>query len=234
MREWAATALVAGIFLFYAFSRSTIHWLPVVAAILACLPMTFVATFHRKRPATEISHNLTDHLRDSIASVRHQVRLLRSVLWWYLAPLALSVMLIQVDAAISGRVHFDGKLLLSSLAAVIVFFGVWKLNQRTVRTDLEPRLHELEKTLAELETERLERPLWKPTLSSRSAEGRRGTSLLQLTCSDKKGRDSIATARSLSARRRIGMTSRGDPANRTAGEMTCSLPPCEVSAEAKC
>ena len=151
VRECAATALVAGIFLFYAFSRTTIHWLPVVAAILACLPMTYVAVFSRKRPTAEISHNLTDHLRDSIASVRHQIGLLRSVLW-YLAPLALSVMLVQVDAAISGRVHFDGRLLLSSIVAVIVFFGVWKLNQRAVRTDLEPRLHELEKTLAELET----------------------------------------------------------------------------------
>ncbi|HEX5176158.1 MAG TPA: hypothetical protein VFV83_03960 [Chthoniobacteraceae bacterium] len=152
VREWAGTAFVAGIFLFYAFSRPKIHWLPVVAAILACAPMTYVAVFRRKRPEGEISGRLTDYLQDSIARVRHQIRLLRSVLWWYLAPLALSMMLIHADAAASGRVHFDGRLVLSAVVAVAIFFVVWKLNQRAVRTDLEPRLHELEKTLAELET----------------------------------------------------------------------------------
>jgi hypothetical protein len=152
VREWAATVFVSGIFLFYAFSRPTIHWLPVVAAILAFLPMTYLAIFSRKRPMWETSRSLTDHLRDSIASVRCQIRLLRSVLWWYLAPLALGLLLIQVDAATSGRVDFDGKLLLSSLATIAVLFGVWKLNQRAARTDLEPRLHELEKTLAEFES----------------------------------------------------------------------------------
>lgn len=59
-------------------------------------------------------------------------------------------MLIHVDGAKSGRVHFDGRLLFSSVVAA-VFFGVWKLNQRVVRTDLEPRLREFEKMLTELE-----------------------------------------------------------------------------------
>ena len=154
VREWAATVFVAGIFLFYAFYHPKIHGLPIVAAILArFLPMTYVAV-RQKRLAAELSGSLTDHLRESIASVRHQVRLLRSVLWWYLAPLALSVMLIHVDAARSGRVHFDGKLLLSSVVTVAVFFFVWKLNQRAVRTD-QPRLRELEQTLSELEPQAL-------------------------------------------------------------------------------
>ncbi len=152
VREWAATIFVAGVFLFYAFYRPAIHWLPVGAALLACLPMTYVAITRRKRPAAETSRSLADHLGESIASVRHQVRLLRSVTWWYLAPLALSLLLIHLDAAKSGRVHFDGRLLLGTAVGVAVFFGVWKLNQRAVRTDLEPRLRELEKTLTELET----------------------------------------------------------------------------------
>ena len=150
VREWAATVVVAGVLLFYVFRQPTIHWLPIGAAILACLPMTYVAIIRQKRPAAEPSRSLTDHLRESIASVRHQVRLLRSVLWWYLAPLALSLLLIQIDATRTGRVHFDGKLLLSSVVTVGVFFGIWKLNQRAVRIDLEPRLRALEKTLAEL------------------------------------------------------------------------------------
>jgi len=41
--------------------------------------------------------SLTDHLRDSIASVNHQIDLLRSVHWGYLAPLRLSILLVFVD-----------------------------------------------------------------------------------------------------------------------------------------
>lgn len=149
-REWTATILVAGFFLFFGFSQPTIHWLLIAAAIVVCGPMTYVAIIRRKRPVAEASQSLIDHLRESIASVRHQTRLLRSVFWWYLAPIAVGLLLIHIDFTRSGRVHYDGRWMLGALVSVAVFFGIWKLNQRAVCTDLEPRIRELEKALAEL------------------------------------------------------------------------------------
>jgi hypothetical protein len=149
-REWLVTVWLASIFLLNAFRYRTIQWLPILAAVIVCLPMTYVAFLRWKRARPKTSSSLADHFRESITSLRHQIGLLRSVFWWYLLPLALSLLLIQIDATRTGRVHFDRWLLLSSAVAVGVFFGVWKLNQRVVRKDLEPRLRALEKTLAEL------------------------------------------------------------------------------------
>ncbi len=150
-REWGATILVAGFLLFFAFRLPTIHWLPVIAAILVCLPMTYASAIRRKRPAPEPSQSLGQHLRDSIASVQLQIRLLRTVLWWYLLPLALGLLVFSFDARLFRRLHFDARFFLMNAVTLAVFYGVWRLNQRAVRKDLEPRLRELEGTLAELE-----------------------------------------------------------------------------------
>lgn len=80
-----------------------------------------------------------------------QIRLLRSVLWWYLAPIALSLFLISFDSRMFRRLHFDGRFFLMNAVTLAVFYWIWQLNQRAVRKDLEPRLRELEGTLAELE-----------------------------------------------------------------------------------
>ena len=157
-REWLATAFAAGAFLYLAFRDRNPHWLLVVAAIVACLPMTYVAFFGRKRRASKTAQSLTDHLRDSIASVQHQIGLLRSVLWWYLKPAAFCVMIVLLDCILriqwtTGARASAGVALAKTVAfTAALFFIVWKANQRAVRKHLEPRLHALQATLAELET----------------------------------------------------------------------------------
>lgn len=150
-REWGATVLIAGALLFFAFWPPAIHWLPIIAAILVCLPMTYASAVRRKRPAPEPSRSLGEHLRDSIASVQLQIRLLRAVLWWYLAPIALVMLLVSFDDRLFRRLHFDARFFVMNAVTLAVFYGIWRLNQRAVRKDLEPRLRELEGTLAELE-----------------------------------------------------------------------------------
>ena len=150
-REWLATAVVAVGFVFYAFCFRTVHWLPILAATTACLPMAYVAFLRAGRSAPLSSATVRDHLRLSITSVRQQIALLRSILWWYLGPIALSLILITVDLLQSARLRIGPGFLLQAAIGGAVFFGVWGLNQRAVRTDLEPRLRELEGTLGELD-----------------------------------------------------------------------------------
>jgi len=150
-REWLATAVVAGVFIVYAFGFRTVHWLPILAAAMACLPMTYVAFLRARRSAPLSSATVRDHLRLSIASVRQQIALLRSVLWWYLGPIALSLILITVDLLQSARLQIGPGFFLQAAISGAIFFGVWGLNQRAVRTDLEPRLRKLEGTLGELD-----------------------------------------------------------------------------------
>lgn len=152
-REWIATALIAGFLLFAAFSRPTIHWLLILAAFLVCLPMTY-ATLRRRSCATLTpSVTLADHLHDCIRSVQHQISLLRSVQWWYLTPLALSMLLMSVDRSRSRGLRFGAPLILSIAFVVAIFIVVWRLNKRAVSANLGPRLRQLEQTLRDLETE---------------------------------------------------------------------------------
>jgi hypothetical protein len=88
----------------------------------------------------------TDFLRRERERVQTQARLLRSVLYWYLAPLGIGVVLFVGGSpvAVAWKVAY----------AVIVtaFFGwVLHLNHRAVATELEPRLRELDLILASLE-----------------------------------------------------------------------------------
>ncbi len=155
VREWAATILVAGGFLYMALKPGHIHWLMIAAAIIACLPMSYVALRERKSRAPQAA-SLTDHLRNSIAQVEEQILLLRSVGRWYLAPLALSATLFLVDGLINAPLPRAERTLLlipfvlGVAIVAAVFYGVWWINQRAVRRHLEPRLRQLEETWAEL------------------------------------------------------------------------------------
>lgn len=154
-REWLATVFAAGVFLFIAFQYRTIHWLLVVAALITCLPMTYVAFRRPQARVPDGAPSLINHLRTSIANVQHQIELRRSLLWWYLAPLALSGTIVLLDIVLTVRMRPDaatvfGGVLSLGAVMVAVFFGTWKLNQRRLRKYLKPRLQELEKTFAEL------------------------------------------------------------------------------------
>ncbi len=75
-----------------------------------------------------------------------QIRLLRSVVWWYILPIGVGVMLI-----FGGGVGW-GPLTMGYGAAVVVLgWVVHALNQKAVRTELVPRHEELDSLLRELE-----------------------------------------------------------------------------------
>lgn len=157
MREWLATVLVAGVLLYIACVDNHIHWPMVVAAIIACVPMTYVALRYRKRRAPDPNAVLTDHLRNSIANVQLQLDLLRSVAKWYLAPIALSILIFGTDAFFTAPVPPGARkilivpFLLGALIGAGVFYAVWRMNDYAARTQLEPRLRELKQTLADVE-----------------------------------------------------------------------------------
>lgn len=154
VREWLATIFIAVVFLYAAFLYDRVHWLMVAAAMIACLPITYVAWRRPKRPAPTAAATLTDHLRDSIANVQHELDLVRSLVWWYLGPLALSGAIVLLDVLLTAPVRPDVFILLLIwvLITSAVFFAEWKMKQRAARKHLEPRLRELEEALVDLES----------------------------------------------------------------------------------
>lgn len=151
-REWLATVVVAAVFAYDAFAHGTVRWLSLLAVLIACLPMSYATFVRRGRPAPTSTGNVADNLRGATVSVRQQIGLLKSVFWWYLLPLAFCLLLIFVERRQWERGWLSS--LLSLAFGVVLFVGIWMLNQHGVRADLEPRLRQLERTLAELESTR--------------------------------------------------------------------------------
>ena len=106
----------------------------------------------RKRPVT--NDPLRSCIEASLLQVNHQIWLLKNVFWWYLLPLAAAIG-ISICAGI-WRTRQAGFSVMKGwvvfvLFGVLIYWGVYWLNQFVVRKHLEPRRQELESLLASLD-----------------------------------------------------------------------------------
>jgi len=117
----------------------------------------FVVDRWRQRRMTPDMHgSLKDCAVTSLAEVRHQIWLLKNVLWWYLLPIYAPIMVFFSWTAwrMPGPVAMKILMLLLLAGFVTVLYaGIYWLNQYAVKKSLEPRQGELEKLLNELEPE---------------------------------------------------------------------------------
>lgn len=157
VREVAASLVVALVFGHIAWSAQA-EGSPAWPAWLATvLPLGVAAFFLVDRARSRRRHgpsgaDVLTELDRAIAAVRHQITLLRNVLWWYLLPLGLSVVLLALQIVLYLPMNVPPEVALAvKIVVALVAIGpafafhwwVWKLNQKAVRDDLEPRLAEL-------------------------------------------------------------------------------------------
>ena len=177
-RKLAATLLmrdlaesVAGLFVAGVYAR--VWWQigkngwPIALAIALLLGVTafFVkerVRAHRQRlgPETPILAKLTA----DIAELQHQRTLLRSIWKWYLAPIAAAMTIFGITLlkvatqtippeVLTRLVHHPliwGLLAATFVGCAACIFLAWRINQRAVQKQIEPRLEELEKLRAGL------------------------------------------------------------------------------------
>ena len=104
----------------------------------------------------EQAEPLRQSVQHSLTKVDHQIRLLRSVLWWYLLPLALPILAYCVQVMWRERLGGWLTVLVGSVVlafVLLVFAGVYWLNRYAVGAELEPRRRELETLLTSLDDE---------------------------------------------------------------------------------
>ena len=160
VREVAASFLVAGVFgkiAYDAQAEGAVAWPAWTAAILPLLvAVVFLVdrAIQHERSAPR-GDNIVVEIERAAAAVRHQIWLLRNVLWWYILPLSVCSLLIGLQVALYGPAEMPevarwiiGALVL--LPTGLVDWWVWKLNQNAVRDQLEPQLAELERHRREL------------------------------------------------------------------------------------
>jgi len=100
----------------------------------------------RRLPAPGADWPLAEALRAERSRVEAQIRLLETVLWWYVAPLVGGAILVVLGLSGLTRMTISYALVAAALSA-----GVYWLNRRAVTKHLRPRKAELDGLIARLE-----------------------------------------------------------------------------------
>ncbi|WP_412069619.1 hypothetical protein [Rubrivirga sp. IMCC43871] len=133
-----------------------------VGIVLAVLGAAFVCVWmwraQRRRPPVAPGAPTAEALRVALERVEIQIRLLRTVAWWYLLPLMIGPVLMGVGGLVFELV--TGPALAPARAGLVLLFGafvlalmggllggVYWLNQRAVARDLLPLRDRLAATL---------------------------------------------------------------------------------------
>jgi hypothetical protein len=132
-------------------------WTAFAASGCVMIPMAhfFWEVRHLCKKVHVFHHTVTTTLEQAIREINRQIVLLKNVLWWYLLPIGagLTILLGQIGlffvrAQIPGDVWI--KFLAYVVFGIVFFYGVYRLNQRAVEKELQPRKAELEEMRAEL------------------------------------------------------------------------------------
>lgn len=158
VREVGILLLLVPVFVYFGW---TIHWAFHLNA-WACFVVAAFFVFDRRRQKKN-SPNLRGSLRDCAATalreIHHQIWLLRNILWWYLLPLSVPMLLlfcwITWEASSPGESYLIPALLTLFWIGFVLLINIsiYRLNQSAVKTSFEPRRRELTSLLAELETQ---------------------------------------------------------------------------------
>jgi hypothetical protein len=146
-RREAIAALV--VMLLFLPLLATGPWLTRVGVlVLLCafaLIFTKLGAARRMESSERTDLPLAELLQSERAKVNSQIRLLESVVSWYIIPPAAGAMLIVIG--LEGLSWFTAGYALFALA---ISLWVHRLNQHAVRRELRPRLSELERLIHEL------------------------------------------------------------------------------------
>lgn len=157
VREVGTALLCAAFFVYIGVASSQWSWLALAFLTAGVgLFMLIDRLWHRSASAAK-GGPLADCARSSLANVNHQIWLLKNVFWWYLLPPGIGMAIVFAEMAYQFW-QLSGNLLISTAVAVwtylvivAVYVIIYRLNQRAVRDELEPRVRELESLLSSFE-----------------------------------------------------------------------------------
>ena len=132
-------------------------WTAVAGAALIVVWAVFIIykmnRTRMKNRTRDIDLSVREYYEGEAESIDQQIEMLRSVLWWYLLPAFVGVNLVFIglsSSLLAPAMYF--------VAVLVLYTGIWWLNQRAVINDLLPvrekigaLLHELNETPDEQE-----------------------------------------------------------------------------------
>ncbi|MCG8651068.1 MAG: beta-lactamase family protein [Pirellulales bacterium] len=157
IRETAISLLMLPLWFFLGI-RLSLPWTWYLTVPALVWVTGFIVWDRRRHPqrSSEPGEPLLFYVKESLSQVEHQIWLLRNVFWWYLLPFSISIMafFLQITwQSSSGWLEFVGFTGCLCGFLVAVYWGTYRLNQRAVREQLQPRRRDLLKLVASLESE---------------------------------------------------------------------------------
>jgi len=119
-----------------------------------------VDRWRQKKKTPDLQGSLKDCAVSSLAEVNHQIWLLKNILWWYLLPIYVPIVMFFGESAwstqrpVGERIIVGLTILFLVGFATVIYAGIYWLNQFAVKKNLAPRRQELEKLLNELGAEK--------------------------------------------------------------------------------
>ncbi len=138
---------VLGLFI----SKGSIQTVGYVIAIASCIYIPYKLMSAKKVTAPKLS-NIKAFLEREKQKVSQQKQLLESVVWWYIAPLTLSIVLITLGGTVNetGLPSMNDHLFIYYGCLVLLIVGIYFLNKRAAKKKFGPLLTNIEQRLAEI------------------------------------------------------------------------------------
>src|SRR5262249_32114595 len=149
VREVGVAGLLIPVFIFMGWWLHNWTNYLVAAACLVVGGYILLDRWRRRKNSPELSGTLKKCVATSLAEVRHQIWLLKNILWWYLLPLFVPIVISMAWPTLRSGQHFlvklaQGVALLGGVGFVVLVYGfIYWLNQYAVKKHLEPRQQEL-------------------------------------------------------------------------------------------
>lgn len=126
-------------------------WAAVVAAAIVVGVGVFLAvsSVRHQRAAHRWSASVRDQLARRLEQVRHRARLYRMVIWWYLLPIAVAIVLYRFGR--DGELRLERGDVIYYGVCVVFFAGLYRMNRQLGRKRYEPEVTRLEALLVEFD-----------------------------------------------------------------------------------
>ncbi len=123
------------------------YWLLLLSCI--AIPLTL---YKAKPKDVDKRMGLRSFLEHEKVKVKRQINLLSNVLYWYLAPLYIGIMLVTVGKRIylAGFAAVDFNLWSYVALVTLICIGIYYMNLKTVNTKYTPMLKRIEQQLSDI------------------------------------------------------------------------------------
>jgi len=132
-------------------SKGSIQTLGYIIAIASCIYIPYKLISAKKITAPKLS-NIKTFLESEKQKIAQQKQLLESVVWWYIAPLTISIVLITLGGTVNetGLPSMNDHLFIYYGCLVLLIVGIYFLNKRAAKKKFGPLLTNIEQRLSEI------------------------------------------------------------------------------------